>query len=563
MGMEFNITPFPSLSDLLVPQHLEMKSIKIQSISRLLRFCFIALSVISADRACGREQTAPSNARLPSLFAGTLFQPDENAPTSFNGQEKGSLFQSITSSLRSSRWTGSLTKNEKPFSLGEANPEQETSSSNPAPTHRQNTSPEKKPKIASPENRTGHDAKTDSSNLIFPDDPFSTPSTGPGGQNASPSPAAPTPGSQSRSSRPSYSHDSREWVEFYATPLADQADIPSAFQENRATEDTSGYLDSFSSNEVSPVFQAGETPAAPVASPGTVDTSPQGPQEIRIASSYRPEGPSPEKRLHVPNIDLTPSYSKHLKYTSVCGVVVVQSNFPLKEIESILLQVEDLQKDLNLYMGVPAPREKIELCLFKDEKTYNQFLREYFPRAPQDRRALYIKMNEEPGTLLVQKTKEFSVDLRHEMTHAIIHASIRTVPIWLDEGLAKYFEPAPEERASHNPYLKIVRWNTRFGAVPSLSRLERLEHIGEMGTREYRDSWAWIHFMIHHSPDTHRLLAGYLQMLAVLSPENNENKNDLTAPIEVPPLSLYLREVLSNSREQYREHFQAWGTEEN
>ncbi|MDR2115398.1 MAG: DUF1570 domain-containing protein, partial [Planctomycetaceae bacterium] len=219
-------------------------------------------------------------------------------------------------------------------------------------------------------------------------------------------------------------------------------------------------------------------------------------------------------------IDLKPSYTTRLKYCEVYGVVVVQSNFPLTEIKSILEEIKQLQIDLNLYMGISAPKEKIELCLFRDEKTYLKFLQEVFPKAPRDRRALYIKIDDKPGTLLVQKTDEFDVDLRHEMTHAIIHTSIATVPIWLDEGLAKYFEVPIKDRAEKNPYMKQIRWNTKFGAVPSIHRLEKLEHIGQMGDREYRDSWAWVHFLIHYSPQSHRLLAGYLQLLSTLPAEN-------------------------------------------
>jgi hypothetical protein len=284
----------------------------------------------------------------------------------------------------------------------------------------------------------------------------------------------------------------------------------------------------------------------------TAGTGSNGARPVKLASAH----PLDSDRMKafdasLSKINLTPSYTTKLKYAEVYGVVVVQSNFPLTEIKSILEEIKQLQIDLNLYMGVPAPKEKIELCLFRDEKTYLKFLQEVFPNAPRDRRALYIKIDNKPGTLLVQKTEEFEIDLRHEMTHAIIHASIATVPIWLDEGLAKYFEVPIKDRAEKNPYMKQIRWNTRFGAVPSLTRLEKLEHIGQMGSREYRDSWAWVHFLIHHSPQSHRLLAGYLQLLATLPAETKEHDSD-----QIPSLTPYLESVIRNPKEQYREHFQ-------
>ncbi|MDR2762753.1 MAG: DUF1570 domain-containing protein [Planctomycetaceae bacterium] len=257
----------------------------------------------------------------------------------------------------------------------------------------------------------------------------------------------------------------------------------------------------------------------------------------------------------IKKLDLTPSYKDELPFVRVCGVVVVQANFPLSEVELQLLEIENLQRDLNNYLGLPAPKEKIELCLFRDETSYTKFLASRFPNAPRDRRALYVKKNNSAGTVLVQRLKNFEIDLRHEMTHAIVHASIPVVPIWLDEGLAKYFEPLPQDRFNDNPYLNQVKRNMRFGAfaVPSLGRLEKLSVASDMGDSEYRDSWAWVHFMFHHSEKTHRLLAGYLKLLATLPQEKYRSKD---GTVKVPNLSLYIDDYVENPRQQFRKHFQ-------
>ena len=266
-------------------------------------------------------------------------------------------------------------------------------------------------------------------------------------------------------------------------------------------------------------------------------------------------------------IDLTPSYQRLLPHVQTCEVVVVQANFPLTEIATILDEINQLQHDLTRYIGVPVAKEKIELCLFKDEKSYMDFLKEYFPRAPRDRRALYIKLDKKPGTLMVQKSKDFEVDLRHEMTHAIIHASIPRIPIWLDEGLAKYFEVPPQDRENNHPYMMQIRRNARLGTIPSLANLTKLETIDDMGTKEYRDSWAWTHFLIRRSPETHRLLAAYLQMLANL-PEESARADSQSIGIvsvftekrqrsSIPSLKLYLDDIMPNQRESFREHFGA------
>src|SRR5947209_8380306 len=35
-------------------------------------------------------------------------------------------------------------------------------------------------------------------------------------------------------------------------------------------------------------------------------------------------------------------------------------------------------------------------------------------------------------------------DLRHELTHALLHSVLKDVPLWLDEGLAEFFELPPD-----------------------------------------------------------------------------------------------------------------------
>src|SRR6185295_4846704 len=51
------------------------------------------------------------------------------------------------------------------------------------------------------------------------------------------------------------------------------------------------------------------------------------------------------------------------------------------------------------------------------------------------------------------------------------------------------------------------------GWRPNLDRLEGLEKVEEMQRPDYRESWAWVHFMLHGSPDARAVLLNYLQDL--------------------------------------------------
>ena len=82
--------------------------------------------------------------------------------------------------------------------------------------------------------------------------------------------------------------------------------------------------------------------------------------------------------------------------------------------------------------GAPVP--------VSGKATYQAYMKQYFPKVPY-RRALFIKARG-PGMVFACQGTDFEIDVRHESTHALLHAWLPSVPLWLDEGLAEYFEVA-------------------------------------------------------------------------------------------------------------------------
>lgn len=258
-------------------------------------------------------------------------------------------------------------------------------------------------------------------------------------------------------------------------------------------------------------------------------------------------------------IDLSPSYSDRLPYGAVLGRVVCESNAPLDSLDGLQAEIVQLQRDLIDYLQIPEADEKIELCVFKDRASYRDFIANVFPGAPTDRPALYVKRGSEPGVLMVQNDSNMIVNTRHEMTHAYLNATLRHVPIWLDEGLAKYFETPPGERGFRNPYLGDVEDQATglFSSPPSLTRLEKLARVDQMRSREYRESWAWVHFMLHYSPTTHRVLVNYLRTL------RRENQRGVSAEEaykiqKKSPVKRELAAAFPDYEKRYLEHFRNW-----
>ena len=92
----------------------------------------------------------------------------------------------------------------------------------------------------------------------------------------------------------------------------------------------------------------------------------------------------------------------------------------------------------------------------------------------------------------------------------MLNASLPLVPLWLDEWLAQFFEVGAARRADGHPHMNGIHWNVLLGRVPKLETLENKVTVAEMGRTEYRDSWAWVHFMLLGPPAAREELKGYL-----------------------------------------------------
>jgi hypothetical protein len=226
------------------------------------------------------------------------------------------------------------------------------------------------------------------------------------------------------------------------------------------------------------------------------------------------------------------------------GAFLCHADFPLNSYSHLLDELERLQRDLVRTLGVAESREPIHLFLFDQRSTYESYLELYFPQVPP-RRALFIKQKG-PGMVFAYRSTDFEVDVRHEGTHAVLHADLPMVPLWLDEGLAEYFEVPYAERAFDHPHLAKVKFfaHARIGKSPDLEQLEQLRDLNQMGASEYRQAWAWVHFMLHGSTVAHDELIRFL--------------GDIRAQMPPGQLSQRLRRRIPDLDQKFAEHFRHW-----
>ncbi len=204
----------------------------------------------------------------------------------------------------------------------------------------------------------------------------------------------------------------------------------------------------------------------------------------------------------------------------------VQSDTPIDESDPWMLELEDVRESVNETLELPEQSRPVSVYLFRDRARYEEFLRQTHPNLPP-RRAFFVGT---PTELKVYAhwNGQIMEDLRHEYTHGVLHAATDKIPLWLDEGLAEYFEIAPTDDRINHEHLQGLSAALINGWQPNLQRLSQLDNVSQMHRLDYQESWAWVHFLLHETPGGRALLVDYFR--EATSP--NGQPGDIAAAID-------------------------------
>jgi hypothetical protein len=104
-------------------------------------------------------------------------------------------------------------------------------------------------------------------------------------------------------------------------------------------------------------------------------------------------------------------------------------------------------------------------------------------------------------------------DIRHEVTHGYLHAAVSNLPLWLDEGLAEFFEVQPAG-SINEPHVRLLAEHFRRQQWrPDLNRLESIRPTAELKQLEYAEAWLWTHFLLTTDAHTNSLVCQTLKIL--------------------------------------------------
>jgi hypothetical protein len=218
-----------------------------------------------------------------------------------------------------------------------------------------------------------------------------------------------------------------------------------------------------------------------------------------------PAGPDPGERE---NMAGAPG-----KFIYHVSQFVFLSDFELQKNLPIFGELANLREQVYKELQLPASGTIVQVFLFEDKERYERYMQLKHPDLPK-RRAFFVAQPRRLGgveDLLVYTYwgDRIQQDLRHELTHALLHCVLKDVPLWLDEGLAEFFEVPPGWNGVNIQHVEQLRGKSKF----DLDRLEQLTDVQQMNPVEYREAWAWTHLMLRSTPQARQALVSYLQDL--------------------------------------------------
>jgi hypothetical protein len=193
----------------------------------------------------------------------------------------------------------------------------------------------------------------------------------------------------------------------------------------------------------------------------------------------------------------------------VAGQLVIHTDFPLAEQHRIVRELESLRADVSQQLDLPISDEPVHLYLFENKERYDAFAARQFPGFPT-RRAFFVATDTTLSVFAVWQDR-IAEDLRHETTHGYVHAVVPTIPLWLDEGVAEFFELPRSEQGVHAAHVAHLSGRLLEGTWrPDIDRMEALASAGELSQDHYAEAWCWTHWLLHTTPERRRLLQDYL-----------------------------------------------------
>jgi hypothetical protein len=190
----------------------------------------------------------------------------------------------------------------------------------------------------------------------------------------------------------------------------------------------------------------------------------------------------------------------------------VHTNFYLPPTHGLLAELVGLKQRVLDAVDMPASNESIHVYLFRSPRELAAFSSQ--TGDPILKRSAYFIQDATSLRVYASWTYEVERDLRHELTHAYLHSCQYEVPLWLDEGLAEYFEVPANEIGQHSQHLQELSTAMIAGDLDlELTRLAEITDPIELTSQDYGIAWLWVTHLLEE-PNANQDLLKLLRLSA-------------------------------------------------
>jgi hypothetical protein len=199
------------------------------------------------------------------------------------------------------------------------------------------------------------------------------------------------------------------------------------------------------------------------------------------------------------------------RHSVLSDQLVIQSDFRLQYDHPLIKDLLALKREVSSTLALEFNGPPVVVYLFENEQKYVDYLVSTWPSLPY-RRAYFFGNSHELAvyTFWGENVQE---DLRHEFTHGLLNSALQNLPLWLDEGLAEYFEVPGQPGTAKPAVVQRLGQALSNGWQPDMAQLEALADVTTMTQSNYEEAWAWVHFLLHSQSAQRDVLLSYLQSL--------------------------------------------------
>lgn len=192
-------------------------------------------------------------------------------------------------------------------------------------------------------------------------------------------------------------------------------------------------------------------------------------------------------------------------YEFELGQLRFHSDLEIPVSHRLIVELHQLQATLANDLGVTPTQEPIHIYLFATAQRFQHYAGS-LGNSLSSRRAFFVQTDTTLSVYAIW-SDDVATDLRHEVTHAYLHSVVPRLPLWLDEGIAEYYEVPPGQGGWHPGHARHLASQS----PAPLEHLEQVQDPAKMTQHDYASSWAWVHYLQQHDDPSRAALRNQLE----------------------------------------------------